>query len=651
MGKVRIDKDDKSRILLTELLPYEVPMLFSNEGFYTILKNNSIDKFFNENDSLRKKKYGIPFNFEIGKSNSGDTRVLSIIHPKNQLEFIPLYTKYDTLMIHQCSKSPFSLRKISKVAKYYYSPDFVYEEDSLKSSESEVEPETLDVETKYLKSYFIYKPIDLIYKFYERFEYQRLEQRFSYLMELDISKCFYHIYTHTISWAVKNKETAKKNSKEDSFENLFDEIMRHANYNETNGIIVGPEISRIFAEIILQQIDVNVLRVLETKNKYKYGVDFEVKRYVDDYFIFANDEKILEDIKLVFQQKLSFYKLYLNPAKSEIKKTPFLSNIAVGKWELNKALREFYEKYIIQENVEGKIEKHLKKIVSPYSDSGYFIKEFQCIVKRNGLTYDLLSKEIIRYSKSQLIKIFKDENLEKTDEIVEKFLLMFFDIVFYAYSLFVNANTTFKLSQMIVLTCKFLSDRNPEIRDSISSKIFKESNFILTNIQRKSKCKSIDTLNLIISLKKLGNDFLFNEKRLRELFNIDKKENLKENLLALNYFEIVVLLYYIDIKDEYNELRFDLENAVLEKFKIVDNPFDKSEYTLLFFDFICCPFIRKELKVDIVKSARYFKNKVSDNTIQMKISEIEKQKRWFMDWDIDIDLEKVLNKKEWGTSY
>ena len=651
MGKVRIDKDDKSRILLTELLPYEVPMLFSNEGFYTILKNNSIDKFFNENDSLRKKKYGIPFNFEIGKSNSGDTRVLSIIHPKNQLEFIPLYTKYDTLMIHQCSKSPFSLRKISKVAKYYYSPDFVYEEDSLKSSESEVEPETLDVETKYLKSYFIYKPIDLIYKFYERFEYQRLEQRFSYLMELDISKCFYHIYTHTISWAVKNKETAKKNSKEDSFENLFDEIMRHANYNETNGIIVGPEISRIFAEIILQQIDVNVLRVLETKNKYKYGVDFEVKRYVDDYFIFANDEKILEDIKLVFQQKLSFYKLYLNPAKSEIKKTPFLSNIAVGKWELNKALREFYEKYIIQENVEGKIEKHLKKIVSPYSDSGYFIKEFQCIVKRNGLTYDLLSKEIIRYSKIQLIKIFKDESLEKNDEIVEKFLLMFFDIVFYAYSLFVNANTTFKISQMIVLTCKFLSDRNPEIRDSISSKIFKESNFILTNIQRKSKCKSIDTLNLIISLKKLGNDFLFNEKRLRELFNIDKKENLKENLLALNYFEIVVLLYYIDIKDEYNELRFDLENAVLEKFKIVDNPFDKSEYTLLFFDFICCPFIKKELKVDIVKSARYFKNKVSDNTIQMKISEIEKQKRWFMDWDIDIDLEKVLKKKEWGTSY
>jgi len=192
MGKVKIDKDDKNRILLTELLPYEVPMLFSNEGFYTILKNHGT-KFFDTNNQLKNiNEYGIPFNFEIGKSNSGDTRILSIIHPKNQLAFIPLYTKYDSLMIHQCSKSPFSLRKISKVAKYFYSPNFVYEEDSLKSKEFEVEPEALDIETKYLKSYFIYKPIDLIYKFYERFEYQRLEQRFSYLMELDISK-YIHI--------------------------------------------------------------------------------------------------------------------------------------------------------------------------------------------------------------------------------------------------------------------------------------------------------------------------------------------------------------------------------------------------------------------------------------------------------------------------
>jgi len=35
MAKVKINRDIKDRILLTELLPYEVPMLFSNEGFYS----------------------------------------------------------------------------------------------------------------------------------------------------------------------------------------------------------------------------------------------------------------------------------------------------------------------------------------------------------------------------------------------------------------------------------------------------------------------------------------------------------------------------------------------------------------------------------------------------------------------------------------
>lgn len=33
MGKVKINKDDKARILLTELLPYEVPMLFQMKVF------------------------------------------------------------------------------------------------------------------------------------------------------------------------------------------------------------------------------------------------------------------------------------------------------------------------------------------------------------------------------------------------------------------------------------------------------------------------------------------------------------------------------------------------------------------------------------------------------------------------------------------
>lgn len=661
MGKVSIDRDDKNRILLTELLPFEVPMLFSNEGFYSIVSKGNYNRFFNRVYDLSQAKpdrkghkYGIPFNYEVKKSIEGESRTLSVMHPMNQVLFIDLYSKYNTLMIHLCSKSSISLRKISKIANYFYSPDFVFEEDSHKSPELEVEPDVLDEETRYLKSYFIYKPIDLIYKFYEKYDYQRLEQRFNYLMEFDITKCFYHIYTHSITWAIKDKESAKRNAGQSSFENLIDKIMQLSNYNETNGIIVGPEISRIFAEIILQQIDVNVLGILENTEGLKVGIDFEIRRYVDDYFVFSNEEKILKTIKSIFQKELGNYKLYLNPLKGETKSTPFITNIAVGKRELNQLLISFYKENIVQtkiQNADGKIENSItiKKNINPYKDSQYFIKDFQCIVKRNGLTYDILSKEIIRYSKSSLVKVLKNDKIEKNDEIIERFFLMVLDILFYAYSLNINANTTFKLSQIIVLICKFLQNKEGEIKHTIFSKIFKDSDFILTNFKRKSKKNetNIETLNLLIALKKLGYNYRFSEKSIKELFSLDKTEGFQN----LNYFQIVSILYYIDDNSDYEDLRNNLELTVIQRFDADKDPFTKAELTLLFFDFISCPFVDIEAKRKVMKATKYSIKNSSNQTIDIIISDICEQKKWFMDWDIEIDLERVLKKKEWGNSY
>ena len=115
----------------------------------------------------------------------------------------------------------------------------------------------------------------------------RLEQKFHFMMNMDIASCFYHIYTHSIAWAIKGKECAKNNIDAISFETTFDKLMQRSNYNETNGILVGPEVSRIFAEIIFQRIDLNVLNILREKN-LKLGSDYEIRRYVDDHFIFAN---------------------------------------------------------------------------------------------------------------------------------------------------------------------------------------------------------------------------------------------------------------------------------------------------------------------------------------------------------------------------
>ncbi len=651
MEKVKINKEDKSRIILTELLPYEVPMLFSNEGLYNILKNGDLEYFENK---IRETKYKdwndqftLPFNYDIKKNIIGDTRTLSIIHPFTQKRYINLFKNYDSLMLHLCSKSPFSLRKIHKIAKFYYSPNFVFEEENIINPDREVEPEVLDSESQYIKSYYTYKPIDLIYKFYERNEFQRLEQRYNFLMEFDISKCFYHIYTHSVTWAVKDKEYAKINSSKSTFENIFDKLMQHSNYNETNGIVVGPEVSRIFAEIILQQIDLNVLAKLDKKN-LKFGIDYDVRRYVDDYFVYSNNSETLSTIKTTFQKELQFYKLYLNPDKGEIKVSPFLSDMAVGKLEIKEYLIEFYNNLFEENIISEKNVKQIKQINKQYVLSQSFITKFQTIVKRNNLTYDSLSKDVVRFFKSKIVELLKDEIKLHSIERSENFFLMLLDIILYCYSVNINTNTTFRIAQVIVLLVKHLEKKNKlDIKHSIYSKIFRDSEFILTNFHRKQVKNetSIETINLLIAIKKLGNEYQFSAEKISYYFNLQD-----DKLINLNYFHFITLIYYFKNEPEFVSLKKKIIKEIIDRFK-EESVFLKSELILLFFDIIKCPYVEEKDKRAIMRTSKYVPIQTGNVEIKSEIQKIELHKKWFMDWEEDIDLERVLKKKEWTSSY
>ncbi len=78
-------------------------------------------------------------------------------------------------------------------------------------------------------------------------EFINLEKKFDVFCSIDVAKCFDSIYTHSITWAVKNKEFSKQNRHvKNSFGTIFDRLMQSINYNETAGILIGPEVSRIF---------------------------------------------------------------------------------------------------------------------------------------------------------------------------------------------------------------------------------------------------------------------------------------------------------------------------------------------------------------------------------------------------------------------
>lgn len=151
----------------------------------------------------------------------------------------------------------------------------------------------------------------------------------------------------------------------------------------------------------------------------KFGIDYDVRRYVDDYFVFSNISETLELVKKTFQNELQFYKLYLNPNKGNIKISPFLSNITVGKLEIKEFLIEFYDNLFEESIVDNDTVKQIKQINKPYVLSQNFIKKFQTIVKRNDLTYDALSKDVVRFFKSKLVDILKNEvklyNIERSE--------------------------------------------------------------------------------------------------------------------------------------------------------------------------------------------------------------------------------------------
>jgi len=86
-----------------------------------------------------------------------------------------------------------------------------------------------------------------------------LEATSDWLVKTDISRFYPTIYTHSIVWAAYGKEkvkTALKNY-EGSFADRLDVLVRSCNRNQTIGISIGPETSRIIAEIISSRIDMD----------------------------------------------------------------------------------------------------------------------------------------------------------------------------------------------------------------------------------------------------------------------------------------------------------------------------------------------------------------------------------------------------------
>ncbi|EMM6697241.1 TPA: DNA-binding protein, partial [Citrobacter freundii] len=172
---IKLIKNDFNRVLLTDVLPYELPFIFTNEGFYHALNSGIIKESGFLKGIFLKKSDNKPYEYYIKKDKESD-RKLYLIHPANQIEFTELYKKYSTLITHLCSRSSYSLRAANSIASLYYEKSQTKPHDKYK--DEGVEGDIEESSPKYASSFFKYKKYDFLYKFYDSYEFHRIEKKF-----------------------------------------------------------------------------------------------------------------------------------------------------------------------------------------------------------------------------------------------------------------------------------------------------------------------------------------------------------------------------------------------------------------------------------------------------------------------------------------
>ena len=86
-----------------------------------------------------------------------------------------------------------------------------------------------------------------------------LSSSYPSVVHLDINRFYGSIYSHSIPWAVLGKPEALKQHKAKTLDTHWsaelDRLVRACNRNQTIGIPIGPDTSRVVSELVLSRID------------------------------------------------------------------------------------------------------------------------------------------------------------------------------------------------------------------------------------------------------------------------------------------------------------------------------------------------------------------------------------------------------------
>lgn len=662
-----------ARVVLSDVLPYELPPSFSNRGLYDLIRatnlqiqpggvyaKRSSDKTTDlllgivlgrkvstfdapqegepvklANSSTPQDLKSIPMQYTV-RHRVNDYRTLTVPHPLAQLDIAQFYQRFEDLIIYYTSRSKFSLRRPARVAPYVVTRDSLFE-SQLKSRHS-VEIDSNEYE--WLRSYFTYTRYSNVYKFYDSAEYRSCERRFGFLVKADIAKCFDSIYTHSISWAAHGHGVVKANlgkAMSGLFGDEFDRLMQRLNHMETSGITIGSESSRIFAEVILQSVDVEVETELSTKG-LTFGEDYEVLRYVDDYFIFLADEGRRSLVLEILSRSLRKYKLHLNSTKEEGEHTPWLSPLTVAK----SRVRTLIKRSTKRGTEDGETP------TTPYVDASELIVGYKSILIDTGVSHlDLANYTLARVERALEKLVQRSQAETKATEItlsqvrshqhqVTSALLALMDFVFFTYSGSPRMGPTVKVTRICSIVLQYARTQNIPAHDVERIEMHVRAE-VLQQLRRSRGATTADavTATLIDCISDLGSEHIIPESDLARICGFEQQPN--ETLRPPSTMNVLILfsiLLHMKRSGDYAKLRHACENWIVD---MQEKPLIDGELAILNLNVVTCPYVSRAIRTKVIDRYLTFDEQTADRLTSPS-------RRGNVDWE-SFNLYSALERK------
>ena len=622
-----------ARVLLSDVLPFEVPPNFSNARLYRFIRDNRVktqdgNLEWRDGDPLVEKElrvlfeipsaklslfnghtrslsivnrsgelaYTVALGFEALRPN-GELRVLSVPHPRSQVLVAEFYENHWSSILQHANNSPVSLRRPVRVARYTNVKDRLHRR--LLRAWAVGSPEVEDREERTLRTYFVYRRHTNAFQFYDSRSFQELEQRYPATGKADVSKCFRSIYTHSIAWATHGKRYTKDNlggrGGAMSFAEAFDHLVQKLNFNETAGLLVGPEFSRLFAEVILQAVDRDLLGQLKSIG-YQFGRDFEIRRYVDDYFIFASRPQVREAVMAALSSSLLKFNLHLNDGKSESADGPSITPVSVAKLRIRQLMSD--ARVSSGSKTGGSKSRRAQNRSVALADPRTLITEYKVILGDSGAHPAALASYTLSACEKAIVRIVeryvRNVGRSKRRRLLLDEVSGLVDFAWFVYSTSPLLTSTVKIARIVDHCVTFAESgllgevEKRGLIDQLGSQLRP-----LLTAPLVGQRANIERLYLLHASARIGNQCLVEPRELELLFGLSRAPKDSGPLrfdTNPSYFDLVTLLAYCRKRTRYKEIRKATAKEAVELVRR-ESPLT-TERLLMAVDFMSCPFVQ-----------------------------------------------------------